>query len=79
MKQCYKRPALIKIATKIPTLERRTLSEYKRREKSECIPFVLLWHYQIQGISKVIQSSYSIVAKKSLELRTVFEESHIKA
>lgn len=78
MKQGYKRPALIKIATKIPDLD-RTLSQYKRREKSERIPLVLLWHYQIQGIFKVIQSSYSIVAKKSLERRTVFEESHIKA
>ena len=59
MKRGYKRPALLKIATEISMIHRRTFLEYKYRQHSRCKPLVLTWHYQIQGISKLIHSSYS--------------------
>ena len=46
----------------------------KHREKSKHLPLVLTRHYQIQNISKVIYSSYSPVAKKFAEFKTVFKE-----
>ena len=78
MKRGNKRSALIKIATKISNIGRRTLLEYKQKEKSERLPLVTTWQYQIPGISKVISkvihSSYFTVANKFLEFWTVFEE-----
>ena len=41
MKRGYKKPALLKIATEISKIDRRTLLEYKHREKPERIPLVL--------------------------------------
>ena len=38
------------------------------------LPFMLTWNYQIQGISKVIHSSYSSVAMKLPEFKTAFKE-----
>ena len=40
---------------------------------------MLTWHQQIQNISKVILSSYSIVAKKFPEFKTVFKEPLVVA
>ena len=79
MKRGYKKPALLKIATEISKMDRSTLLECKHREKSERIPLVLTWHHQIQNISKVIHSSYSTVAKKFPEFKTVFKEPPIIA
>ena len=72
MKRGYKRPALLKTATEISKIDKRTLIEYKHREESRCIPLVLTWYHQIQSISKVIHSSYSVVANKFPEFRTVY-------
>ena len=79
MKRGYKKPALLKIGTEISKIDRSTLLEYKHREKSKHIPLVLTRHYQIQNISKVIHSSYSAVAKKFPEFKTVFKEPPIVA
>ena len=79
MKRGYKKPALLKIANEISKIGMRTLLEYKYREKSERIPSVLTWHHQVQNISKVIHSSYSTVAKKFPEFKTVFKELHVAA
>ena len=75
MRRGYKKPGLIKIATEISKINRSTLLEYKHREKSEHIPLELTWHHQIQNISRVICSSYSTVAKKFPEFKTVFKET----
>ena len=45
MKRGYKKPALLKIATEIYQIDRRTLLEYKHREKPERTPLVLTWHH----------------------------------
>ena len=79
MKRGYKTPALLKIATEISKIDRGTLLEYKHREKSGRIPLVLTWHHQIQSISKVIHPSYSTVAKKFPEFRTLFKVPPIVA
>ena len=64
MKRGHKQPALLKIATEISKIDRRTLLEYKYREKPERTHLVLTWHLQIQNISELIHSSHSTVAKK---------------
>ena len=79
MKRGYKKPALLKIATEISKIDRRTLLEYKHRKKTERIPLVLTWHHQIQNISRVIHSSYSTVAEKFPEFKTVFKEPPVVA
>ena len=79
MKRGYKKPALLKIATEISKIDIRTLLEYKHREKTEHVPLVLTWHHQIQNISTVIHSSYSTVAKKFPEFKTVFKEPTVVA
>lgn len=45
----------------MPKIYRRTILEYKQRESLERIPSVCNRHYQIQGISKIIHSSYSTI------------------
>ena len=79
MKRGYKKPALLKIATEISKIDRRTLLEYKHRKKPERIPLVLTWHHQIQNISRVIHSSYSTVAEKFPGFKTVFKEPSVVA
>ena len=79
MKRGYKKPDLLKIATARSKIDRKTLLEYKQREKSKCIPLVLTWHHQIQKISKVIHSSYFTIAEKFPEFKTVFKEPPIVA
>ena len=58
----------------MPKIYRRTILEYKQRERLERIPLVRNWHYQIHGISKIIHSSYSTIAKKFPEFSAVFKE-----
>ena len=79
MKRGYKKPALIKIATEISKIDRRTLLEYTHREKSEHTPLVPTWHHQIQNISRVIHFLYSTVAKKFPEFKNIFKEPPIVA
>lgn len=60
-------------------MQPKYLLQCKHKEKSKLIFLVLTWHYQIQGISKVTHSSYSTVAEKVSELKTVSKEGHIVA
>ena len=61
--------ALLKIATEISNIDRRTQMK----------PLVIAWHHQIQSTFKVIHSSYSAVAKKFPEFRNVSKEPPIVA
>ena len=79
MKRGHKKPALLKTASEISKIGRRTLLKYKHRDKSKHIPSVITWHHGIQNISKVICSSYSTVAKKFPGLKTIFTEPPVVA
>ena len=60
-------------------MDRNDVLCYNTRNKSERIPFVVLWHQQLQGIPKLIHAAYKAVIKKYPGFQNTFKEPPIVA